>query len=87
MGEKAKLGSRPALIPALPSPPFLAHSGFPRGQKGSELRERLQIIFYLYKKGVFSKRHTKKRVGCGPRGEPGDFLHSRGGGEEAWTKS
>lgn len=62
----------------------------PRGitQKGSEPREWLQIIFYLYKKGIFSKRHTKKRVGCGPRdeaGRPSAPLLDRE--EAAWTKS
>lgn len=77
----------------LPSPPGLSRS---TKLKDEELREQLQIIFYLYKKGMFSKRHTEKRVAVaqetrqggdrpfeGPLGKKG----SGRSGEKSWASA
>lgn len=51
-----------------------------------QLRAQLQIILYLYKKGMFSKRHTEKKSGYGPGDKAGRWWASgaqpgRRGGE------
>lgn len=61
--RKGKLSSNSfppscSALPLLPAPLRLPQRN--QTQIGSELREQLQTIFYLYKKGIFSKRHTKK---------------------------
>lgn len=60
---QAGLLSLPPLHPPSPlcesppsqSPPGLAE--IPDSERLRDEREQLQIIFYLYKKGIFSKRH------------------------------
>lgn len=66
----------------------------PRGASTGDLElpapSIIPVAYVLYsnKKDIFSKRHTKKRVGCGPRDEAGRssaLLLKRQ--EVAWAKS